>query len=193
MAIDPEACWRALTARDRRFDGRFFLGVTSTGVYCRPACPAPLPARRHARFYGSAAAAEAAGFRPCRRCRPETAPGSAASQGTSATVGRALRLIDEGLLDGGSVDGLAARLGVTSRWLRQLFAAQLGASPRQVAMTRRVHLARRLLDETALPLADVALASGFGGERRLRAAIRATFQRSPSEPAAARRAEARRR
>jgi AraC family transcriptional regulator of adaptative response / DNA-3-methyladenine glycosylase II len=180
MTLDPEICWRAWTSRDRRFDGRFFLGVTSTGIYCRPGCPARTPARRHVRFYGSAAAAEAAGFRPCLRCRPETSRGSAAWQGTSATVARALRLIDEGLLDEGSVERLASRLGITSRWLRMLFSEQVGASPLEVAMTRRVHFARRLLDETPLKLADIALATGFASERRLRAAIQATFRRPPS-------------
>jgi AraC family transcriptional regulator of adaptative response / DNA-3-methyladenine glycosylase II len=180
MTLDPEICWRAWTARDRRFDGRFFMGVTSTGIYCRPGCPARIPARRNVRFYPSSAAAEAAGFRPCLRCRPETARGSAAAHGTSATVARALRLIEEGRLDDGSVESLAGRLGVTSRWLRQLFAEQVGASPLDVAMTRRVHFARRLLDETALPLAEIALASGFAGERRLRAAIQRTFRQPPS-------------
>jgi len=179
VTIDPELCWRACSTRDRRFDGRFFTGVTSTGVYCRPVCPARLPARRHCRFFATAAAAEAAGFRPCRRCRPETAPGSAAWLGTTATVGRALRLIEDGLLDRGSVEDLAARLGVTSRWLRGLFAEQLGASPLDVAMTRRVHFARRLLDQTALPLADIAEAAGFGSDRRLRDAFRRTFRCAP--------------
>ncbi len=180
MTLDPEICWRAYTSRDRRFDGRFFLAVVSTHVYCRPGCPARMPARRNVRFYPSAAAAEGAGFRPCRRCRPETARGSAAWQGTSATVARALRMIDEGALDHGSVERLAARLGVTSRWLRQLFAEQVGASPLEVALTRRVHFARRLLDETPLRLADIAAATGFASERRLRAAIRATFRVPPS-------------
>jgi AraC family transcriptional regulator of adaptative response / DNA-3-methyladenine glycosylase II len=180
MTLDPEICWRAWTSRDRRFDGRFFMGVTSTGIYCRPGCPARIPARRNVGFYASAAAAEAAGFRPCLRCRPETARGSAAALGTSATVARALRLIEDGRLDDGSVERLADRLGVTSRWLRQLFHEQVGASPLEVAMTRRVHFARRLLDETAMPLAGIALASGFAGERRLRAAIQRTFRRAPS-------------
>ena len=181
MTIDPDIFWRACSSRDRRFDGRFFTGVTSTGIYCRPICPARLPARRNVRFYTSAAAAEAAGFRPCRRCRPETAPGSAAWLGTSATVARALRLIEGGALDEGSVEQLAARLGMTSRWLRRLFAGQLGASPIDVAITRRVHFARRLLEQTSLSLADIALASGFAGERRLRAAVSRTFRRPPRE------------
>ncbi|MEO5989707.1 MAG: Ada metal-binding domain-containing protein [Candidatus Eisenbacteria bacterium] len=181
MRLDPDLCYRAWVTRDRRFDGRFFMGVTTTGIYCRPGCPARLPARRNVRFYPSAAAAETEGFRPCRRCRPETAPGSAAALGTHATVGRALRLIEEGALEQGSVERLAARLGVTDRWLRELFAQQLGASPLEVAQTRRAHLARRLLDETALPLSQVALASGFAGERQLRRALQRTFHRNASE------------
>jgi len=181
MTLDPEICWRAWTTRDRRFDGAFFTGVSSTGIYCRPVCPARLPARRNCTFFASAAAAEAAGFRPCRRCRPETAPGSAAWQGTSALVQRALRLIESGALDEGSVETLADRLGVTARWLRELFAEHVGASPLEVALTRRVHFARRLLDETDLPLADVAVASGFASARRLRAAFGRTFRRPPGE------------
>lgn len=181
LSTDPDRSWRAWTTHDRRFDGRIFMGVASTGIYCRPVCPARLPARRNARFFATAAAAEAAGFRPCRRCRPETAPGSPAWQGTSATLARALRLIEAGELDAHGVEGVAQKLGVTSRWLRKLFEEQLGASPLDVALTRRVHVARRLLDETTLPLIDIALASGFGGERQLRAAIRRTFRRAPSE------------
>lgn len=179
--LDPDICWRAWTTHDRRFDGSFFMGVASTGIYCRPICPARLPARRNARFYASAAAAEAAGFRPCRRCRPETAPGSAAWRGTSALVQRALRLIEDGALDEGSVETLADRLGVTSRWLRGLFAEHVGASPLEVALTRRVHFARRLLDDTGLPLADIAAASGFASSRRLRAAFGRTFRRPPAD------------
>ena len=181
MPLDPEICWRAWTTRDRRFDGSFFMGVSSTGIYCRPVCPARLPARRHCTFFASAAAAEAAGFRPCRRCRPETAPGSPAWQGTSALVQRALRLIESGALDEASVETLADRLGVTSRWLRELFAEHVGASPLEVALTRRVHFARRLLDDTDLPIADVAVASGFASARRLRAAFGRTFRRPPAE------------
>src|SRR5580765_1383409 len=166
MTLDADICWRAWTSRDRRFERRFFMAVSSTRIYCRPGCPARTPARRHVRFYGSAAAAEAAGYRPCLRCRPEATRGSAAWPGTSATVARAFRLIDDGQLGGGSVERLAARLGVTSRWLRMLFAEQVGASPLEVAMTRRVHFARRLLDETPMRLADIAAATGFASERR---------------------------
>lgn len=181
MELNADLCYRAVSTRDQRFDGRFFTAVLTTGVYCRPVCPARCPARKNVRFYACAAAAETDGFRPCLRCRPETAPGSAAWLGTSATVNRALRLIEDGVLDREGVDGLADRLGVTDRWLRQLFDEQLGASPLAVARTRRIHFARRLLDETTLPIEDVAAASGFGSARRLRDAIQATFHRSPAE------------
>ena len=178
--LDPEACYRALAAHDRRFDGRFYTAVTTTGVYCRPVCRAPLPKPRNVRFFACAAAAEEAGFRPCRRCRPEAAPGSPAWAGTSATVTRALRLIESGALDGGGVESFAARLGVSSRYLRRLFAEQLGASPHSVALTRRVHLARRLIDETPLPMTEVALAAGFTSVRRFNHAIRSTYRGSPT-------------
>lgn len=181
MVIDPDICYRAFASRDRRFDGRFVSAVLTTKIYCRPSCPARSPARRNVRFYPHPAAAEAAGFRPCLRCRPDAAPGSGAWAGTSATVARALRLIDSGALDDAGVEAIADRLGVTSRWLRQLFAEQLGASPLMVARTRRVHFARRLLDETELPLVDIAIASGFGSARRLHDAVRATFHRAPGE------------
>ena len=179
--LDDESCYRAFTSGDRRFDGRFVTAVLTTGIYCRPGCPARRPARRNVRFFTCAAAAEGAGFRPCLRCRPETAPGSPAWSGTSATVARALRLIDEGALDESGVEGLAGRLGVTGRWLRRLFTEQLGASPLAVARTRRVHFARRLLDETDLRIAEIAAAAGFGSARRLGDAIRATFRRAPRE------------
>jgi AraC family transcriptional regulator of adaptative response / DNA-3-methyladenine glycosylase II len=179
MVLDRDLCYRALCARDARFDGRFFTGVTTTGVYCRPVCPARTPQSRHCTFFASAAAAEAAGFRPCLRCRPETSPGTPAWQGTSATVTRALRLIEEGALDRAGVDALAARLGVGARHLRRLFAEQLGASPRAVAISRHLHLARQLLKQTALPVEAVALAVGFTSARRLRAAFATRGGRAP--------------
>ena len=181
MTLDPETCWRAFAARDRRFDGRFFTGVTTTRIYCRPGCPARRPARANLRFFASAAAAEEAGFRPCLRCRPESAPGSLPWMGTSTTVARALRLIDGGALDEAGVEALASRLGVSGRWLRRLFAEQIGASPLAVARTRRVHFARRLLDQTDLPITDVAFSSGFSSLRRFHHAMRATFRRTPRE------------
>src|SRR5881394_159286 len=174
MTLDPEICWRAWTARDARFVGRFVMGVTSTGIYCRPGCPARLPARRNVRFYATPTAAESAGFRACLRCRPDRAPGSA------ATVTRALRLIDDGALSEGSLETLAARLGVTSRWLRELFERHVGAAPLDVARTRQAHVARRLLEDTALPVEDVAAAAGYGSARRLRAAFQQTFRRAPA-------------
>ncbi len=179
MALDPEICWRAVAARDARFVGRFVLAVASTRIYCRPGCPARLPARRNARFYASAAAAEAAGYRACLRCRPDRAPGSPVAPGTAATVTRALRLMDEGALADGSLETLAGRLGVTSRWLRELFERHVGAAPLDVARTRRAHLARRLLEETALPMEDVAAAAGYGSARRMRAGVQQAFARPP--------------
>src|SRR5512140_572917 len=179
MDLEKAACVKAILSRDGRFAGRFFVGVVTTRVYCRPGCPAPLPKPRNMRFYAYAAAAEDAGFRPCRRCRPETAPGSPVWNGTSATVSRALKRIFDG--DGHeSVEALAARLGLGSRHLRRLFAEHVGASPASLQRTHRVHFARRLLDETSLPAADVAFASGFESVRRFNDAIRATFHRTPT-------------
>ncbi|UCF66812.1 MAG: DNA-3-methyladenine glycosylase 2 family protein [Acidobacteriota bacterium] len=181
MHLDEDICYRALRTRDVRFDGRFFTGITSTGIYCRPICPARTPRRAHCRFFACAAAAEQAGYRPCRRCRPETSPGTPAWQGTSSTVNRALQLIDEGALDEGGVEDLAARLGIGDRHLRRLFDELLGTSPLAVALSRRVHFAKRLLEETLLPAGDVALASGFHNTRRFNAAFRKCFGRTPSE------------
>jgi AraC family transcriptional regulator of adaptative response / DNA-3-methyladenine glycosylase II len=188
MPLDPDLCYRALASRDARFDGRFFTAVASTGIYCRPVCPARTPLRRNCRFFPSAAAAGEAGFRPCRRCRPEAAPGSAAWQGSSAAVGRALRLVGEGALDRGSVDQLAERVGAGGRHLRRLFDQHLGASPLAVAQTRRVHFAKKLLDETNLPITQIAHAAGFASLRRFNAAMRHAFAASPRELRRGRRA-----
>jgi len=159
--IDPAICWQAIYSRDRRFDGRFFAGVLTTGVYCRPICPVPLRKPANVRWYPSAASAEAAGFRPCRRCRPHTSPGTPAWLGTSSVVSRALKLISEGALDVGDVEALAERVGLGSRHLRRLFLQHLGASPIKIASTRRVHFARNLLDQTDLPITKIASFSGF--------------------------------
>ncbi|MCI0485349.1 MAG: helix-turn-helix domain-containing protein [Blastocatellia bacterium] len=180
MIMDTDACYRAMRSRDRRFDGRFYTAVVTTGIYCRPVCPAPTPERRNVRFFDCAAAAEEAGFRPCRRCRPETAPGTPAWLGKSATIARALRLIAEGALDEGSLEELAERLGIGSRHLRRLFHEEIGASPSAVAQTRRVHFARKLLDETKLPIAEVALSSGFGSIRRFNEVMRRSFGMTPT-------------
>lgn len=181
MMLDPRACYRALKTRDARFDGRFFTAVRSTGVYCRPVCPAPTPRQENCIFVPCAAAAQEAGFRPCLRCRPETSPGTPAWLGTSATVSRALRLISEGALDEGSLDELAARLGVGDRHLRRLFVKHLGASPLAVAQTRRILFAKKLIDETRLPMTEVGFAAGFSSIRRFNDAIRATYKRTPSD------------
>ncbi|HXY40657.1 MAG TPA: AlkA N-terminal domain-containing protein [Vicinamibacteria bacterium] len=170
---------RARRARDPRFDGRFFVGVTSTGIYCRPVCPAPSPRAAHVRYFPTAAAAADAGFRPCLRCRPETAPGTPAWLGTTAVVRRALALIEKGALESGSVDELAARLGIGPRHLHRLFVAHLGAPPLVVAQTRRLQFAKRLIDETYLSMTEIAFASGFGSLRRFNAAFRATYDRPP--------------
>src|SRR6266700_4148934 len=181
MHLDFAACDRARLAQDPRFDGRFFIGVTSTGIYCRPICPAPTAKQRNVRYFPSAAAAAEAGFRPCLRCRPESSPGTPAWMGTSNTVSRALRLIGESALEVGGVDALAERLGVGSRHLRRVFLRHLGATPMAVAQTRRLHFAKKLIDETSLPMSQIALASGFGCVRRFNAGIRKVYHRTPTQ------------
>ena len=181
LHLDFAACDRARLAQDPRFDGRFFIGVTSTGIYCRPICPAPTAKQRNVRYFPSAAAAAEAGFRPCLRCRPEAAPGTPAWLGTSATVRRGLRLIHEGALDRGSVEQLAERLGIGPRHLHRLFIQHVGASPLAVAQTRRLHFAKRLIDDTRLSMTDIALASGFGSLRRFNDAFRGTYGRAPRD------------
>ncbi|MCC6538098.1 MAG: DNA-3-methyladenine glycosylase 2 family protein [Bryobacterales bacterium] len=179
MPLDDEICYRAAAARDARFDGQFFTGVTSTGIFCRPVCPARTPGRDRCRFFPSAAAALDAGFRPCLRCRPEVSPDMPAWLGTSGTVSRALRLIHAGALDDGDVEALATRAGIGARHLRRLFEEHLGASPVAVAQARRLLFAKRLLRETELPLTDVAMAAGFGSLRRFNDLFLKTYGRSP--------------
>lgn len=178
--LDQDACYRAVLTRDARFDGRFFGCVKTTGIYCRPVCPARTPKRENMIFVATAAAAEEAGFRACLRCRPETAPDMGAWRGTSNTVSRALSLIEAGALDEGDVDGLAGRLGVGERHLRRLFRQHLGAAPVSVAQTRRVLLAKALIHQTDLSMAEVALASGFGSVRRFNETFQALYGRPPS-------------
>jgi AraC family transcriptional regulator, regulatory protein of adaptative response / DNA-3-methyladenine glycosylase II len=179
MDLDVDVCYRAFRTRDERFDGRLFGGVRTTKTYCRPICPARMPKRENMTFYATAAAAHEAGFRPCLRCRPETAPELAAWRGTSNTVSRALGLIDAGALDEARLDRLAERLGVGGRQLRRLFRQHLGASPISVAQTRRVLLAQQLIHETRLPMSEVALASGFGSIRRFNETFQRLFGRPP--------------
>jgi AraC family transcriptional regulator of adaptative response / DNA-3-methyladenine glycosylase II len=164
--VDSAACWQMLRARDARFDGRFFVGVTSTRVYCRPICTARTPRRENCRFYATAAGAERDGFRPCLRCRPELAPGLASVDAPMRLAQSAAALIEEGALDEGGVTALARRLGVTDRHLRRVFGAQFGVSPIDWAQTQRLLLAKRLLTDTRLPVTEVALASGFASLRR---------------------------
>jgi AraC family transcriptional regulator of adaptative response / DNA-3-methyladenine glycosylase II len=172
---------RARLARDARFDGRFFIGVVTTGIYCRPICPAPSPKEENVRYYASAAAAAEAGFRPCLRCRPEASPGTPAWLGASTTVSRALKLIGESALDDGGVENLAERLGIGSRHLRRLFLQYLGATPVAVAQTRRVHFAKKLIDETGLSMTQIAMAAGFGSVRRFNATFQNLYGRTPRE------------
>jgi AraC family transcriptional regulator of adaptative response / DNA-3-methyladenine glycosylase II len=172
---------RARRSRDARFDGRFFFAVRSTRIYCRPICPSRFSDDSNVRYYATAEEAAEAGYRPCLRCRPEAAPGSPAWSGTSAVVQRALRLLQDGALDQASVGDLANRLGIGVRHLTRLFAQHVGASPATVAQTRRLHFAKRLLDDTHLRITDIAHASGFGSIRRFNDAFRLTYRRSPRE------------
>jgi AraC family transcriptional regulator of adaptative response / DNA-3-methyladenine glycosylase II len=181
LGLDRRALDRARISRDRRFDGKFFIAVTSTGIYCRPVCPARVSKSSNIRYFATAAAAAEAGFRPCLRCRPEAAPGTPAWLGTSAVVRRALRLIHDGALDETSVEALATRIGVGSRHLHRLFVQHVGASPIAVAQTRRLHFAKRLLDETDLPITQIALAAGFGSLRRFNDAFQGSYRQSPRE------------
>jgi AraC family transcriptional regulator of adaptative response / DNA-3-methyladenine glycosylase II len=180
-ALDPEICYRALQTRDPRFDGRLFVGVISTGIYCRPICPARTPKREHCRFFAGSAAAQAAGFRACLRCRPEIAPELPGWRGTSNTVSRALALIADGFLDreGGTVEALATRVGMGARQLRRLFDQHLGVAPVAIAQSRRLLFAKQLLHDTSLPMTDVALGGGFGSVRRFNHAFRSLYHRSP--------------
>jgi AraC family transcriptional regulator of adaptative response / DNA-3-methyladenine glycosylase II len=179
--VSDEVYERARLSRDARFDGRFFIGVKTTGIYCRPVCPANPPRSENVSFFPTAAAASEAGFRPCLRCRPECAPGTPAWAGTSTTVNRGLRLIAEGALDDSDIESLADRLGVTSRHLRRLFARHLGASPLAVAHTQRLHFAKRLIDQTSLSMREISTAAGFGSVRRFNDTFRKTYGRAPRE------------
>lgn len=181
LELDFDSCYRAVSARDARFDGRFYTAVTTTRIYCRPICPARTPSFRNVRFYRHAASAEAAGFRPCKRCRPELSPGDPGWDLRGDLIGRALRLIDDGAADEQGVAGLARRLHITERHLHRLFAAELGVGPLAVARTKRLLLAKQLLTETGLPVTDVAFAAGFGSVRQFNATMRETYGFTPSE------------
>jgi AraC family transcriptional regulator, regulatory protein of adaptative response / DNA-3-methyladenine glycosylase II len=179
--LKPSVWWQALYSRDRRFDGRFFVGASTTMIYCRPICPVPFAKPNNLVWFACAAAAEAAGFRPCRRCRSETSPGTPAWLGTSAVVSRALRLISEGALNESSVEDLADQVGIGSRQLRRLFVEHLGASPVKIAITHRVHFARNLIEETDLAITKIALSAGFTSIRQFNYEVRAICGQSPTE------------
>ena len=181
VPLDRDVCYRALRTRDARFDGRFYTAVVSTGIYCRPICPARTPKIDNCLFLPSAGAAHQMGFRPCLRCRPEVAPGLAGWRGTASTVSRALGLIAEGGFDEGGADELANRLGVGARHLRRLFDRHVGASPVSVAQAHRILFAKKLIGETSLTMTEIAEASGFGSVRRFNAVFHDTYGRAPSE------------
>src|SRR5262252_4425746 len=181
MTLDSTICYRALKARDARFDGRFFVAVSSTRIYCRPICTVKPPRRENCRFYASAAAAESGGYRPCLRCRPELAPGNASVDATSRLAQAAASMLEDRALDDDGLATIAARLGVTARHLRRAFGAEFGVSPVQYAQTQRLLLAKRLLTDTALPITDVAYASGFGSLRRFNTLFRARYRLQPGK------------
>ena len=179
MKLDPDTCYRAVASHDRRFDGRFFVGVSSTGVYCRPVCAVRTPRRENCSFYETAAAAEKNGYRPCLRCRPELAPGHGLADISGRLAQAAATLIDEGFMADGGVAQLAARIGVTERHLRRLFDAEFGVSVLEYAQTQRLLLAKRLLTDTALPVAEVAHAAGFGSVRRFNDVLKTRYGLTP--------------
>lgn len=181
MELSQQVCSRARLTRDARFDGKFFIGVLSTKIYCRPICPARTAKESNVRYFPTAAAAQEAGFRPCLRCRPECSPGTPAWLGTPSTVSRALKLISESGVEEGGVESLAEKLGVGARHLRRLFLQHLGASPSAVAKTQRLQFAKKLIDETGLPMGEIALAAGYGCVRRFNAAFRNTYNRTPTQ------------
>lgn len=179
MLLNPDDFEQARQARDPHFDGRVFIGVVTTGIYCRPVCPVRLPRKENIRLYSTAAAAAEAGFRPCLRCRPESSPGTPAWMGSSHTVSRALQLIARGALDEGSVEDLAARLGIGPRQLTRLFDQHLGVTPAAVATTQRLHFAKKLIDETRMPMSEVCFAAGFSSVRRFNAVFQQVYGRTP--------------
>jgi AraC family transcriptional regulator of adaptative response / DNA-3-methyladenine glycosylase II len=181
MELDFERCYRAVDSRDQRFDGWFFTAVTSTGIYCRPSCPAITPKRENVRFYPSAAAAQRGGFRACKRCRPDAAPGSPEWDVRADLVGRAMRLIGDGVVDREGVPGLASRLGYTERHLNRLLTTELGAGPLALARAQRAQTARILIETTGLGLAEIAFASGFGSVRQFNDTIQEVYAQAPGQ------------
>ncbi len=181
MMLNPDNCYQAVKSHDARFDGRFFTGVTSTRIYCRPVCPARVPKRENCRFFPSAAAAEGAGFRPCLRCRPELAPGNASVDATQRLAQAAASLIEDGMAAGNGLTYVAAKLKVTDRHLRRVFEAQFGGARVAFAQTQRLLLAKRLLTDTTMPATEIAFASGFQSLRRFNALFKQRYRLSPSD------------
>jgi AraC family transcriptional regulator of adaptative response / DNA-3-methyladenine glycosylase II len=181
VTLDPHTCYRALKARDARFDGRFFVAVSSTRIYCRPVCTVKPPKRENCRFYPSAAAAECGGYRPCLRCRPELAPGNASVDAISRLAQAAASMLEDRTLDEGGLESVATRLGITDRHLRRAFGAEFGVSPVEFAQTQRLLLAKRLLTDTVLPVTEVAFASGFGSLRRFNALFKQRYRLQPGQ------------
>ena len=179
--VDDEQRYQAAVSKDPRFDGVFFIAVTSTGIYCRPSCPAITPKREHMRYYRSAAAAQEAGFRACKRCRPDASPGSPEWNIRADVVGRAMRLIADGVVDRDGVEGLAARLGYEQRQVRRLVTAELGAGPLAIARAQRAQTARVLTETTTLPVSEIAFAAGFASIRQFNSTIREVFAVTPTE------------
>ncbi|RII17618.1 Bifunctional transcriptional activator/DNA repair enzyme AdaA [Streptomyces sp. YIM 130001] len=178
--MDEETRYEAVCSRDARFDGAFFFAVSTTGIYCRPSCPAVTPKRRNVRFFPTAAGAQRAGFRACRRCRPDAVPGSADWNARADVVGRAMRMIGDGVVDRDGVTGLADRLGYSARQVQRQLTAELGAGPVALARAQRAHTARILLQTTPLPVTDIAFASGFASVRQFNDTIRQIYARTPS-------------
>ncbi|PZG03920.1 AraC family transcriptional regulator, partial [Micromonospora craterilacus] len=181
MELDFERCYRAVDSRDQRFDGWFYTGVTSTGIYCRPSCPAVTPKRQNVRFFPSSAAAQGAGLRACRRCRPDASPGSPQWDVRADVVGRAMRLIADGVVDRAGVPGLAAQLGYTERHLHRMLRAELGAGPLALARAQRAQTARTLIETTDLGMAEIAFAAGFGSVRQFNDTVREVYAAAPSQ------------
>lgn len=181
MKLNTDTCYQALVSRDSRFDGAFFVGVSSTGIYCRPVCPAKTPLQKNCNFFVSAAAAERAGYRPCLRCRPELAPGNAQVDAVSRLASAAASRIEDGALSEGEMSTLAAELGISERHLRRVVQSEFGVSPVELAQTQRLLLAKRLLTDTNLPITEVAFASGFASLRRFNALFKARYRMNPTD------------
>lgn len=183
--MDEDSRYEAVRSRDGRFDGEFFFAVETTGIYCRPSCPAVTPKRRNVRFFATAAAAQGSGFRACRRCRPDAVPGSADWNVRADVVGRAMRLIGDGVVDREGVAGLATRLGYSARQVQRQLTGELGAGPVALARAQRAHTARVLVQTTELPITEIAFASGFASVRQFNDTIRDVYASTPSELRAA--------